>query len=208
MIYNYLGSYKGLVENMRGDGSRILRIANPMTESYEYVRDTVLASLLASESVSGHAAYPHRIFEIGKVAFREGAGLSAQAAAGGKAAGQAAVFSQAAAGQSARGGTDTLEGTGNSTGVRTRQYLGFVHAGGDANFNTAAGQLQTLFYYLSREYTVEESGDSRFIPGRAAAVLCGGIPAGVFGEIHPQILENWGLTVPCTAAEIDIEALL
>jgi phenylalanyl-tRNA synthetase beta chain len=192
MIYNYLGSRRELVENMRGDGGRILRIANPMTEKYEYVRDTVLASLLASEAVSGHAAYPHRIFEIGKVAFREG---TAQAA------GQALA-------QAAAAGTDTVEGTGNSTGVRTRQYLGFVHAGGDANFNTAAGQLQTLFYYLSREYTVEESGDRRFIPGRAAAILYGGVPAGVFGEIHPQVLENWGLTVPCTAVEIDIEVLL
>ncbi|MDR1025180.1 MAG: hypothetical protein LBL56_05585, partial [Treponema sp.] len=54
----------------------------------------------------------------------------------------------------------------------------------------------------------EESGDSRFIPGRAAAILYRGVPAGVFGEIHPQVLENWGLAVPCTAAEIDIEALL
>ncbi|MDR1025196.1 MAG: phenylalanine--tRNA ligase subunit beta, partial [Treponema sp.] len=70
MIYNYLGSRRDLVENMRGDAGRILRIANPMSENYEYVRDTVLASLLASESVSGHAAYPHRIFEVGKVAFK------------------------------------------------------------------------------------------------------------------------------------------
>jgi phenylalanyl-tRNA synthetase beta chain len=189
MIYNYLGSRRDLVENMLGDGSRILRIANPMTENYEYVRDTVLASLLASEAASGHAAYPHRIFEVGKVAFRD---------SGNAAPGQTAV----------PGSMDTVEGTENSTGVKTRQYLGFVHAGGEANFNTAAGQLQTLFYYLSREYTVEESGDSRFIPGRAAAILYGGVPVGVFGEIHPQVLENWGLAVPCTAGEIDIEALL
>jgi phenylalanyl-tRNA synthetase beta chain len=205
MIYNYLGSFKSLVENMRGDGSRILRIANPMTENYEYVRDTVLASLLASESVSGHAAYPHRIFEIGKVAFREGPGqtVADQAAVPGQAAAGQAVMDQAAADS-----PDTLEGTGNSTGVKTRQYLGFVHAGGEANFNTAAAQLQTLFYHLAREYTVEESADSRFIPGRGAAILYRGLPIGVFGEIHPQVLENWGLTVPCTAVEIDIEALL
>jgi phenylalanyl-tRNA synthetase beta chain len=190
MIYNYLGSRANLVENMRGDGGRILRIANPMTENYEYVRDTVLASLLASESVSGHAAYPHRIFEIGKVAFRAGPGRDGKPAAG---PGSAA---------------DTVEGTAGSTGTLTRQYLGFVHAAPDANFNSAAAQLQTLFYYLSREYTVEESGDSRFIPGRAAAILYGGVPVGVFGEVHPGVLENWGLTIPCAAVEIDIEALL
>jgi phenylalanyl-tRNA synthetase beta chain len=183
MIYNYLGSRRDLVEKMRGEGGRILRIANPMTENSEYLRDSILASLMASESASGHAAYPHRIFELGKVAFM-------------------------ARGEGSGGSGDTLEGTGDSTGVRTRQYLGFVHAGGDANFNTMAAQLQTLFYYLSRDYRAEESGDSRFIPGRAAALLYKDAPAGVFGEIHPQVLENWGITVPCSAAELDIEALL
>ncbi|MDR2135164.1 MAG: phenylalanine--tRNA ligase subunit beta [Treponema sp.] len=206
MIYNYLGSRRDLVENMQGDGGRILRIANPMTENYEYVRDTVLASLMASESVSGHAAYPHRIFEIGKVAFRAALAGAAQAEGSPGAAPAAGNAAGDAVGNAA--GTDTVEGTANSTGTLTRQYLGFVHAAPDANFNTVAAQLQTLFYYLSREYTVEESGDSRFIPGRAAAICCGGRPVGVFGEIHPQVLENWGLTVPCAAAEIDIEALL
>jgi phenylalanyl-tRNA synthetase beta chain len=169
MIYNYLGSRRDLVENMRGDGRRIIRIANPMTENYEYLRDSVLASLMASESVSGHSVYPHRIFEIGKVAYLNGA---------------------------------------ENYGTSTRQYAGFLHADRDASFNTAAGQMQTLFYYLSREYDVEESGDPRFIPGRAAAVRYKGKKIGVFGEIHPGVLENWGITVPCTAGEIDLDSLI
>jgi phenylalanyl-tRNA synthetase beta chain len=169
MIYNYLGSRKDLVENMRGDGSKIIRIANPMTENYEYVRDSVLASLMMSESVSGHSVYPHRIFEVGKVAYRD---------------------------------------EQQNYGASTRQYAGFLHAGQDANFNTIAGQLQTLFYYLSREYDVEESSDSRFIPGRAAAILFKGKTVGVFGEVHPEVLGNWGVTMPCTGGEIDLDALV
>jgi phenylalanyl-tRNA synthetase beta chain len=177
MIYNYLGSRKDLVENMRGDGSRIIRISNPMTENYEYVRDSVLASLLMSESVSGHSVYPHRIFEIGKAVCRN---------------------------------------PEENYGISTRQYAGFLHAGGDANFNTAAGQIQALFYYISREYEVDErsgtftgkTDDPRFIPGRAALIRYKGKAAGVFGEIHPEVLENWGITVPCTAAEIDLDTLL
>jgi phenylalanyl-tRNA synthetase beta chain len=169
MIYNYLGSRKNLVENMCGTGDKILRISNPMTENYEYVRDSVIASLITSESVSGHAAYPHRIFEIGKIAY--------------------------------------LNDTENY-GSSTRQYAGFLHADKDAGFNTAAAQLQTLFYYLSREYDVEVSDDTRFIPGRAAAVLYKEKKIGVFGEIHPEVLENWGVTVPCAAGEIDLDALL
>jgi phenylalanyl-tRNA synthetase beta chain len=169
MIYNYLGSRKDLVDNMRGDGGRIIRIFNPMTENYEYVRDSVLASLMESEAISGRSVYPHKIFEVGKVAW----------------------FDDAENYRSA-----------------TRQFAGFLHAGADANFNTAAAELQTLFYYLFREYEVEDVSDPRFIPGRAAAVICEGKQIGVFGEIHPEVLENWGVTVPCTAGEIDLDALM
>ena len=168
MIYNYLGSRKDLVDNMRGDGGKIIRIFNPMTENYEYVRDSILASLMESEAISSRSVYPHKIFEVGKVAW--------------------------------------LDDAENYRSV-TRQFAGFLHAGADANFNTAAAELQTLFYYIFREYEVEEASDPRFIPGRAAAVICGGKRIGVFGEIHPEVLENWGITVPCTAGEIDLDAL-
>jgi len=169
MIYNYLGSRKDFVEKMRGDGSRTIRISNPMTENYEYVRDGILASLLMSEAASGHSVYPHSIFEVGKAAFLD---------------------------------------ESENYGAATRQYLGFLLAEKDANFNTVAAQIQTLFYYISREYEVEESLDPRFIPGRAASVIYKGRCISVFGEVHPEVLENWSITVPCIGAEIDIEALL
>jgi phenylalanyl-tRNA synthetase beta chain len=169
MIYNYLGSKKDLVDKVLGNGSRIIQIANPMTENYEYVRDSVLASLLMSESVSGNAVYPHHIFEIGKVTFKD---------------------------------------PSENYGTATRQYLGMLSANKEANFNTIAAQIQTLFHYFSREYTVDESTDSRFIPGRAASVAYHDKTIGVFGEIHPATLENFGIIVPCIAAEIDLDALL
>ena len=169
MIYNYLGSGKDFIEKMRSSGETIVRISNPMTENYEYVRDGIIASLLASESVSGHSAYPHKLFEIGKVTYWE---------------------------------------KEKKADPRTRHYLGFLNADKDANFNTIAAQIQTLFYYLSREYEVEEREDPRFIKGRCAAILYKGDCIGVFGEIHPEVLENWGIGMPCTAAELDMEALL
>ena len=166
MIYNYLGSRKDFVEKMRRDAGNIIRISNPMTENYEYVRDGIIPSLLISESVSGHSAYPHMFFETGKIAHWDD---------------DAAI---------------------------TRQYLGFLHADREANFNTAAAQIQTLFYYISREYTVEEKNDPIFIKGRSAKVIYMGKSIAVFGEIHPEVLSNFGISMPCIAAEIDIEALV
>lgn len=42
-------------------------ITNPMTAEYGVVRNSLLSGLLEVESSSGHAAYPHRIFEVGEV---------------------------------------------------------------------------------------------------------------------------------------------
>jgi phenylalanyl-tRNA synthetase beta chain len=169
MIYNYLGSRKDLVERMRGDGAKIIRVENPMTENYEYVRDSILPGLCASEAVSGNAVYPHKIFETGKVVYRDDA---------------------------------------KNYGCATRQFCALLHSGPEANFNTMAAQVQTLFYYLSREYTVAEADDGRFIPGRAAKIVRNGRAIGVFGELHPEVLENWGVTSPCAAAEFDVDVLI
>ena len=175
MIYNYLGSKRDLIDNMRESGRKTIRIFNPMTENYEYVRDSIIASLMESESISGRSVYPHKIFEAGKVAWLN----------------ENEIYRS-----------------------ETRQFAGFLHAGTDSGFNTAAAELQTLFYYLSRGYEVEELNsalaepDPRFIPGRAAVIIYKGKKAGVFGEIHPQALENFGITVPCTAGEIDLDTLI
>jgi phenylalanyl-tRNA synthetase beta chain len=73
MIYGYLGSRRDFVEKMCIDGSDIVEISNPMTESFDIVRNSIIPNLLASEAESAHAVYPHRIFEVGKVVVRDAA---------------------------------------------------------------------------------------------------------------------------------------
>ncbi|MBN1242971.1 MAG: phenylalanine--tRNA ligase subunit beta [Spirochaetales bacterium] len=167
MIYNYLGSGRDYVERMGVDPEGVVRISNPMTESVEYVRPSILPSLLGSEAASARAPYPHRIFETGKVAFRD---------------------------------------SSENYGVATRQRLGFLAAHAEANYNEAASVVAALFYYLGEDWSIEESDDGRFIPGRQARLMRKGTSVGVFGELHPRVLENWGVTVPAVAGEIDIES--
>lgn len=95
-----------------------------------------------------------------------------------------------------------------NSGTRTRDYLGFLMADGDADFNRITSHVSALFYYLSREYQLEERQDPRFIPGRCASILIGGKAIGVLGEIHPVVLEKWGIQVPSIACELDIDELL
>ena len=176
MIYNYLGSEKDFAERMDVDPSELVRISNPMSENYEFVRNSPLPSMLYSESVSSKAAYPHRLFEVGKVA---------------------------------------LKRPEENYGVATRQFLGLLSAHAIADFNEIAAHVATLLFYLGREFTVADpsgpdggNADPRFIPGRYAAIFYKGQRIGVYGEIHPHVLENWGVSTPCVAAEVDLDALL
>ena len=169
MIFNYLGSKKSYIDNMGIDGKDVIEIANPMSENYQFIRPSIIASLFESESQSANAVYPHKIFEVGKIAYIE---------------------------------------PSENTGTKTIQSLGFLTAANNANFNDAAAEVSTILYYLDHKYEVRESNDSRFIPGRQAEILVKGKVAGIFGEINPQVLENWQVGVPCVAGEIDLEFLM
>lgn len=169
MIFNYLGSKKDFIDRMCIDGNGVIEIANPMSENYQFVRSSILPSLLNAEMSSGNAVYPHKIFETGKIAFLDNA---------------------------------------DSTGTKTVQSFGFLTASQNANFNDAASEAANLLYYLGIEYTVCETDDVRFIKGRQAGLLYNGEQIGIFGEIAPQVLENWSITIPCYAGELNIEKLL
>ncbi len=43
-----------------------------------------------------------------------------------------------------------------------------------------------------------------FIPGRAVEILRDGKPVGVFGEVHPQALANFGIEQPVAALEMEL----
>ena len=73
MIFNYLGARRDYTERMNAPDRVLVEVANPMTENYAVVRDSVIPCLLAAEMSSQNAAYPHHMFEVGKVALPDGA---------------------------------------------------------------------------------------------------------------------------------------
>ena len=170
MIYNYLGSKKEYIENMHTSGEEAVFIANPMSENYEVIRPSILPCLLESESVSGHAVYPHLIFECGKV---------------------------------------TVKDDRDNSGTHTANKMGFFASNVSIGYNEASSYIQTLLYFLRKEYTlVAVENDPRFIPGRAAYIIYNGKKAGIFGETHPQVLESWNSAMPAIMAELDLDILL
>lgn len=86
--------------------------------------------------------------------------------------------------------------------------LGIYGEGYD--FFRLKGVVETLLRELSvegAEFTRCENEPS-FHPGRCALLLLDGREIGVFGEIHPDIRENYGIGTRVYAAELDFNALL
>ncbi len=73
-----------------------------------------------------------------------------------------------------------------------------------ANFAEIRSVLQAVMKELDLSWDVNESEDPAFIEGRRADIIVSGKRVGVFGEIHPEVLENFGLTNPVVAFELDI----
>ncbi|WKC80815.1 phenylalanine--tRNA ligase subunit beta [Borreliella tanukii] len=169
MIYNYMGSKKDFIDRMNINDQNFLKVSNPMTENYEYIRASIIPNLLKSESISSNFPYPHKIFEVGKVALKN---------------------------------LDTIEGTSTFTN------LAFLMAGKEISFNEINSIVATLFYYLNIEINLRESKATFYISGRGADILIEGFNVGSFGEISPYVLNNFGIFIPCSVFEVNINKLM
>ncbi|MDO7256604.1 phenylalanine--tRNA ligase subunit beta [Borreliella burgdorferi] len=169
MIYNYMGSKKDFIDRMNINDQNFLKVSNPMTENYEYIRASIIPNLLKSESVSSNFPYPHKIFEIGKVALKN---------------------------------LDTIEGTSTFTN------LAFLMSGKEISFNEINSIVATLFYYLNIEINLIESKTTFYINGRGADIVIEGFNIGGFGEISPYVLNNFGIFIPCSVFEVNINKLM
>lgn len=81
--------------------------------------------------------------------------------------------------------------------------------GQDADFFTLKGYVDAILRTLSIKDVkyVPASGEYAYHPGRSAYIYKGEHKLGLFGEIHPKVSKNYGITVPVCAAELDFDAL-
>ena len=77
-----------------------------------------------------------------------------------------------------------------------------------ASFTEMKSLVQSLLRDVGKSCEVEPAEGPNFIPGRCAAVKANGAWAGVFGEVHPRVVDGYGLTHPVAAFELDVAALL
>lgn len=93
------------------------------------------------------------------------------------------------------------------TGSRTLVALGALIAHAGANFSEIHSCLDLLLFYLDRPYTLEPVNHPSFLEGRAGRVVSGGQALGLVGELHPEVLERWQVSVPAVAFELEVNRL-
>lgn len=75
-----------------------------------------------------------------------------------------------------------------------------------ANFSEIRSVVDAVVRYLGPgKHSIKEYEDPAFIRGRCASIEVGGGTLGYFGEIAPQVLENFKLEEPAVAAEIRMD---
>jgi phenylalanyl-tRNA synthetase beta chain len=93
-------------------------------------------------------------------------------------------------------------------GSRTGLSLGAVIAHATANFSEIHSTLDLLLYYVGASYTLEPVSHPSFLDGRAGQIFVTNQSIGVIGEVHPEVLEQWQVTMPTVAFELTIDSLI
>ena len=178
----------------------LVEIDNVMSELYSVMRRSLLPSILNVEALSSKAAYPHSIFEVGEVALVE----------------KAAGLEPATSG--AEGANNTVGAPGDAPHaadvLRTATYVNAVAclAHPKASFSELHSCLEALFFYLGVKYELKPTSHPSFLEGRAGdvvAVIRGERRSvGLIGEVHPEVLERWGITMPVAAFELSLSKLI
>ena len=91
------------------------------------------------------------------------------------------------------------------TGAAEYRHVALVEIGEESGYATARSVTDALLRELGwrAEYSAIEQ--PTFIAGRAARLAVAGEPIGILGEVHPEVLTNFGLTYPVALAELKLE---
>ncbi len=76
-----------------------------------------------------------------------------------------------------------------------------------ASFTESKSLALSLLRDLGISARVEPAQDENFVPGRYASAIADGKSVGTFGELHPRVLEAYGLGHPAVAFEFDATTL-
>jgi len=147
-----------------GDDTSLLKLANPMSVEYQYLRPTLRPSVM--RTLSANLSYekgPVSIFEIGRVYLRREGKLP-----------------------------DEREiAAGVLYGPRTEE--GWLALGDRFNFYDGKGIVEALLGQLGLRSRFNLCNDPFLHPGKAASITINSFEVGVIGEVHPLVNEAFNI---------------
>lgn len=96
---------------------------------------------------------------------------------------------------------------GAETGTIARRHIAIGIADAKTGFSDIKSVIETFARELNLPIAFAPKEQPPFLPGRCA-VLQAQNPIGIAGELHPAVLERFGLTVPVVLAEIEITSFV
>lgn len=96
----------------------------------------------------------------------------------------------------------------NGSEIQQIVKLAAIACHAEASFTEAKASVDALLLNLGLQYRITELDHGSFLEGRAASILVGDEQAGIVGELHPQVLENWGIQNPAATFELNAQTLL
>jgi phenylalanyl-tRNA synthetase beta chain len=91
------------------------------------------------------------------------------------------------------------------TGAAERRRVALVEIGRDSGYATARSVIDALLRELGWQAEYAAIDHPTFVTGRAASFSNDGQPLGILGEVHPEVLTNFGLTHPVALAEVTLQ---
>jgi phenylalanyl-tRNA synthetase beta chain len=92
-------------------------------------------------------------------------------------------------------------------GCATRSRLGALLSHAEANFSEMGSYLMPLQYLMFWETRIQAKHFPIFIEGRSGEIMSGNTWVGMIGEVHPEILDKWGIKMPTVLFELDLSVL-
>ncbi len=83
-------------------------------------------------------------------------------------------------------------------------HIAAVSAGSKSDFNSIKAVYESVAKEAGLESKLEAATHPSFIEGRCAKIVSKGKGVGFLGEIHPEVLNNFGIEEPTAALEIEL----
>ncbi|PPR96773.1 hypothetical protein GOBAR_AA23913 [Gossypium barbadense] len=200
--------------NRKDDKSTAVIIGNPRSSDFEVVRTSLMPGMLKTVGHNKDHPKPIKIYEVGDVVLldeKKDVGASNRRLLGALYCGANSGFEggKTKINESLEKykGQKVMPSRPSTLSFKSFQFgVVLIHSLVDRIMEV----MGTPFVPVGDKsgYFIELSNEPEFLSGRQAKIIYKGGRIGIFGIVHPEVLNNFDIPDPCSFLELDIESFL